>query len=202
MKKIWILLLLPLFLARNCFAGEATLSWDPPTTNVDGSPLTDLGGYKIYYGIASGSYTTSIDVGNTVSYTVTNLIAETTYYFAATAYDTLYNESGYSNEVSKISSISPTIPTPTGIRLAWSGGTITVSWDKPNYGNIAGYQVSRGPTPTLFNAIYDVPGVSGNILLPRGSVRLLRQHRNGINRHSLCHGCCRYDPAGGCVRFY
>src|SRR3990167_4232268 len=66
----------------------------------------------------------------------------------------LYNESGYSNEVSKIiSSISPTIPAPTGIRLAWSGGTITVSWDKPKYGNIAGYQVSRGPTPTLFNAI-------------------------------------------------
>ena len=157
MKKIWILLLLPLFLARNCFAGEATLSWDPPTTNVDGSPLTDLGGYKIYYGTASGSYTTSIDVGNTVSYTVTNLIAGTTYYFAATASDTLYNESGYSNEVSKIiSSIPLTIPAPTGIRLVWSGGTITVSWDKPNYANIAGYQVSRGVVPTLFNAFYDV----------------------------------------------
>ena len=30
--------------------GNATLSWMPPTENVDGSVLTDLAGYKIYYG--------------------------------------------------------------------------------------------------------------------------------------------------------
>jgi len=31
-------------------AGSATLSWDPPTENSDGTPLTDLAGYRIYYG--------------------------------------------------------------------------------------------------------------------------------------------------------
>jgi hypothetical protein len=31
-------------------AGAATLSWNPPTENADGSPLTDLAGYRIYYG--------------------------------------------------------------------------------------------------------------------------------------------------------
>lgn len=30
--------------------GSATLSWYPPTDNADGSPLTDLSGYRIYYG--------------------------------------------------------------------------------------------------------------------------------------------------------
>lgn len=30
--------------------GSATLSWTPPTKNTDGSRLTDLAGYKIYYG--------------------------------------------------------------------------------------------------------------------------------------------------------
>jgi hypothetical protein len=30
--------------------GSATLSWYPPTRNVDGSALTDLAGYRIYYG--------------------------------------------------------------------------------------------------------------------------------------------------------
>ena len=30
--------------------GAATLSWNPPTQNVDGSSLTDLSGYRIYYG--------------------------------------------------------------------------------------------------------------------------------------------------------
>src|SRR5688572_4186028 len=31
-------------------AGAATLSWNPPTENADGSPLTNLAGYRIYYG--------------------------------------------------------------------------------------------------------------------------------------------------------
>ena len=30
--------------------GAATLAWNPPTHNVDGSPLMDLSGYRIYYG--------------------------------------------------------------------------------------------------------------------------------------------------------
>ena len=38
------------------------MAWDTPTTNTDGSPLTDLGGYKLYYGAASGIYDHSIDV--------------------------------------------------------------------------------------------------------------------------------------------
>ncbi len=30
-------------------AGQAILSWTAPTTNEDGTPLTDLAGYKLYY---------------------------------------------------------------------------------------------------------------------------------------------------------
>jgi hypothetical protein len=84
------------------FAGEASLSWDPPTTNTDGSPLTDLNGYIVYYGTESGNYSQSIDVGNVTTYTVINLTPGTTYYFAVTAYDTSGNESAYSNEVNKV----------------------------------------------------------------------------------------------------
>ena len=74
---------------------------DPPTTKADGTPLTDLAGYKIYFGISSGNYTQNIDVGNVTSYTVTNLSTGTAYYFATTAYDASSNESSFSNEVSK-----------------------------------------------------------------------------------------------------
>ena len=81
---------------------SATLSWVPPTTNVDETPLTDLAGYKIYYGTSSGNYTEVVDTNDSLSteYTLGNL-APGTYYFAATAYDTFGNESDYSNEVSK-----------------------------------------------------------------------------------------------------
>ncbi len=81
--------------------GSATLSWNAPTTNTDGTPLTDLAGYKIYYGTSSGNYTAVINVGNITSYAVGNLAPGATYYFAVTAYDSANNESSFSNEVSK-----------------------------------------------------------------------------------------------------
>lgn len=81
--------------------GFVTLTWDSPTTNADGTPLEDLAGYKIYYGISEGNYTASMDAGNVTTYTVSNL-SSGTYYFAVIAYDISGNESDYSNEVSKI----------------------------------------------------------------------------------------------------
>jgi len=35
-------------------SGVLELSWTPPTTKVDGSPLTDVVGYRIYFGTARG----------------------------------------------------------------------------------------------------------------------------------------------------
>ena len=90
-----------LLFGREGYAGEANLSWIPPTTNEDGTPLTDLAGYKVYYGTNSHNYSQSIDVGNTTTYTVTNLTEGFTYYFAVTAYDISFHMSNYSNEVMK-----------------------------------------------------------------------------------------------------
>ena len=81
--------------------GSATLSWAAPATNTDGTALTDLAGYKVYYGTSSGNYTTVVNIGNVLSYTVNNLASGHTYYFAVTAYDSTGLESGYSAEASK-----------------------------------------------------------------------------------------------------
>ena len=83
------------------FTGSATLAWNAPTTNTDGTLLTDLAGYKIYYGTSSGNYTSVIDVGNATTYTASNL-SSGAYYFAVTSYDISGTESAYSNEASKI----------------------------------------------------------------------------------------------------
>jgi len=61
---------------------------------------SNLAGYRIHYGTASSSYTVHLDVHNVTTYTVTGLTAGQTYYFAASAYNTSGNESGYSNPVS------------------------------------------------------------------------------------------------------
>lgn len=76
-----------------------TVSWTPPTTNTDGSPLTDLKGYTIFYGTAPGVYDAFIDVGNVTSYQFIGLKDNTTYYYVIVACDVVDICSVYSVEV-------------------------------------------------------------------------------------------------------
>lgn len=77
-----------------------TLNWIPPTENQDGSPLTDLAGYVIYYGSAARNYDYSIRADNPglSSFTVDGLLPGT-YYFAAAAYSQSGAESRLSGEI-------------------------------------------------------------------------------------------------------
>ncbi|MBI4681891.1 MAG: fibronectin type III domain-containing protein [Nitrospirae bacterium] len=76
---------------------SVTLSWDASTTNSDGSPLTDLAGYKVHYGVSSNNYTQTVDVGNFTGAVINNL-SHGPWCFSVTAYDNSGNESGYSSE--------------------------------------------------------------------------------------------------------
>ena len=82
--------------------GSATLSWAAPTQNIDGSTLTNLAGYRVYWGTSPGSYPNSVTITNpgVTSYLVENLVAGT-YYFAVTAFNSPGEESSYSNAASK-----------------------------------------------------------------------------------------------------
>lgn len=73
---------------------SATLTWAANTES-------DLAGYNVYVGTASGAYGPPVNVGVVTSHTVGNLQLGTTYYFAVTAYDVNGNESVRSSEVSK-----------------------------------------------------------------------------------------------------
>lgn len=82
--------------------GSAQLAWQPPTTNTNGSALTNLAGYHIYYGTNSGSLANEVVVSspNSLTYDVTNLTSGT-WYFAITAYTNTGEESAKSNVGSK-----------------------------------------------------------------------------------------------------
>jgi hypothetical protein len=80
---------------------DKVLRWQAPSQNVDGSPLTDLAGYVIYWGTGSRSYSSSFRINDPFVTEWEANIAPGTYYFAMTAVDTEGNESGYSNEVRK-----------------------------------------------------------------------------------------------------
>src|SRR5207245_4056599 len=95
-------------------AAQVTLAWDPNTE-------TDLAGYKLYYGTSSGSYPSSVDVGNLTSYTLSGLLEGQIYYFSATAYDLNVSESGFSNEASK--ALADVTPPTVSITAADDGAT-------------------------------------------------------------------------------
>ncbi|HSB05495.1 MAG TPA: fibronectin type III domain-containing protein [Thermodesulfobacteriota bacterium] len=114
-------LLLP---SQAAFSAQIKLAWDPNTES-------DLAGYKVYYGTASHSYGTPINVGNLTTYTLAGLTSGQTYYIAVTAYDTSNNESGFSNEVSGAATntaqtYSYTIASnPAGLQITVDGTTYT-----------------------------------------------------------------------------
>ncbi len=88
---------IPVSLTLNATAaGTANLTWNTSTES-------DLAGYKVYRGTASGTYGAPLATlpKTTASYTTTGLQTGTTYFFAITSYDSSGNESTFSNEVSK-----------------------------------------------------------------------------------------------------
>jgi hypothetical protein len=82
--------------------GSATLTWAAPALNTDGTAITNLAGFRIYYGTSEGALTQVITVpsATTTTYAIEQLDTGT-YYFAVAAYNTDGVESGQSNIGSK-----------------------------------------------------------------------------------------------------
>lgn len=92
--------------------------WPTPTQNTDGSPLTDLAGFWIYYGQDSAALLQTdaearrtdssvswieIDNAQTNDYEIILEVTEpTTFFFGITAFDTSGNEAVISELVSKV----------------------------------------------------------------------------------------------------
>lgn len=80
--------------------GKVTLRWAPPTTNEDGSPLTDLAGYHVYYGRAPGAWAHTLDLpAGAAGIEIRNLAAGS-WYFSISSYNTAGVESARSGVVS------------------------------------------------------------------------------------------------------
>jgi hypothetical protein len=118
-------------------AAELTLAWDPPSDGI-------TTGYILLYGTASHSYSEQVDVGNTTSYAVRNLLDGTTYYFVVCAYDATGVMSDPSTEVSGTTAPAG-LPVVTALALTanvaspYLVGT-TVTWSSTATGGVAPYQ--------------------------------------------------------------
>jgi fibronectin type III domain protein len=96
-RTIWLLGLLPLIAAcsvpsipENQLGGTASaegtlvVNWQAPTRNTDGTPLTDLAGYTIYYGTKPGVYPKTLSIDDpSATRAVINGLQPGVHYFVA-----------------------------------------------------------------------------------------------------------------------
>jgi hypothetical protein len=158
----------------------------PLNTTVNASwnanPETNIAGYKLSYGSSSGSYTSTMDVGN-VTNAVVQIVAGQTYYFAVQAYNTAGQLSPYSTEVPFPLPTPPAAPPPTPTLTALSpasgpvGTPITITG--LNFGSTPGASsvTFNGTlaTPATWSATaiaVPVPtgATSGNVVVTVGGV--------------------------------
>jgi hypothetical protein len=152
-------------------AATLTLAWDR-------NPEPDIAGYVISYGTSSGSYTTSVDVGNVTTWT-TSLPSGFRYFFAAQAYNSAGWRSTLSSEVSadlsqtsapSITSLSPpsggigTVVIINGANLGSSQGTSTVTFNGTNAGTATTWSDTSIAVPVPSGA------TTGNVVVTVGGL--------------------------------
>jgi hypothetical protein len=77
------------------------VTWVAPTANTDGTALSNISGYRIYYGTSATSLTQSVDVNNAMatSYVIQGLTSGT-WYFAVQVLTSSGTSSAVSTAVS------------------------------------------------------------------------------------------------------
>ncbi len=104
--------------------GSAVVSWLAPTANTNGTPLTNLAGFRVYYGTSSTSLTQSTTVNNMAARSATiSPLVPGTWYFKVRAFNSSQVESNDSNLASKTvagataaNTVGITIAPATGLR--------------------------------------------------------------------------------------
>ena len=130
LADIGVTLLTVLVTATPLSAGILDASWTAPTTNADGTALTDLALYRVYYGttasVCPGSTSISVvsptpapGANQTVATPITGLTAGTRYYTAVTAVDLGGNASGCSAVASAVARDDTS--TDASLTLAYNG---------------------------------------------------------------------------------
>jgi len=129
---------------------SVNLAWNP-------SPDINVVGYYIYCGTASGIYTNKINAGNVTNITISGLAAGVTYYFVATAYDALGDESVFSSEISYL--VPANLPA-VQIHSGFAGQFVLTVSGPPGQT----YDVQASPDLSAWTVIGTVtPGASGSL---------------------------------------
>lgn len=159
-----LVLIALLMVSGHALAGQVSLAWDA---------VANATGYKLHYGQGSGSYSSTVDAGNQLNYTVPSLADGARYYFAVTAYGAPgTTESGYSNEVTTV--LPDAAPVASFTANPTSGpAPLTVTLTDTSTGSVASrsWNLGDGTTATTQTVAktYSTPGTYPVSLTVTGS---------------------------------
>jgi hypothetical protein len=134
-----------------------TLGWSP-------SPDTNVTGYLVLFGTASGIYTSQLDVGHTNSATVKELATNLTYYFRVMAYGSSGQESPPSNE---ITSTAPLNSPPVLSNLPPATASYQCYTDVPPAPTVTAASNCGGPLVVNYAQTESRPGLSSSNAITR-----------------------------------
>jgi hypothetical protein len=170
-------------------AGSLILNWSAPTTNADGTPLTDLSGYRVYLGTTpptcpSGSFhsiaspTPTPAPSDSVASLIVGLAGGTTYFALVTAVDIVGNESTCSISTSGVAredfAVTPTTATSFGSLPV--GTTATRTFTVQNVG-----QASLSGTINVSTPFSVVSGGSWSLAAGASQVVTIRFAPTAVN---------------------
>ena len=161
------------FLLAVQITSGATLMWDP-------NPEPEVTGYNVYWGTASRSYTTVIDVGNSTSWVITNVPVIGRIYFAVTAYTADRIESPFSEEVVWVRPPSaPRFP-----RITGTNQTVTIEFSP----TVSGGDWQKVTVPATNSAGFfrlRVVDSQSPMVAEKSQVNLKRKHRGVQHKGQL-----------------
>jgi hypothetical protein len=140
--------------------GSTTVSWVAPTTNTDGSALTNLAGFRVYYGTSSTALTSNVLIDDVTRRSATiNSLTTGTWYFSVRAFNTSNAQSDNSNVASK------TVSGGTDARTV--NITITGSTPPPPTGSLRTTSVDVYDVLQQSNGTWSPRAIVGRIALGR-----------------------------------
>src|SRR3989449_6934673 len=158
-------------------AGILDVSWIAPTTNSDGSPMTDLASYRVYYGASNppcpgasffqvASSTSSPPSNQVVTFRLTGLSSGTLYYVSVTAVDTSGNESACATPASAVAriefAVSPTGTVNFGDVNLGNSVARTLSVSNTGGGTISGSVSTSSPFSIVSGSAFTLVGVGAS----------------------------------------
>jgi len=162
--------------------GTATINWTRPTTNTDGSTLTNLAGYRVRYGTSASALSNVKEITSpSTTSTAISALQTGTWYFSVRAFNTNDVESDDSNIAQKtISSASAakslTITVTPTMQTLKTNSTRVYDVLFQNGGRVLGRQVGTAPIGTSCNSKY--PTNTNYYPIPRTSVSFTRTSRS------------------------